>query len=368
MRVLLLGSMGYEGWPTLIRLLKQGHEVIGVDDGSRDRWIRTITLNTDGTLTSYKKTTDKVKMAKILGSYQHCAEDCEAYGTIKEIMDDFEPEVIINLAAQPSAPFSMLSRKNALRTQQNNTGITMNVLWAMREYAPDSVLVHASTMGEYGQPRASIPYDGMLHMNNKDYDGNPNTWMEEQMLFPQNGGSFYHISKIMDTHNILFAAKQWGLRCKILRQGVVFGLHTNDKDELYVHPTRFDVDDYFGTVLNRFVWQAIHGQPITLYGKGMQKRAFLTLEQCVNDLTSFGTLPEKGKPMIRNSVTCLLNLTDLAKTIRGVLNHHYGINVIISNVPNPRIENEDNDLTMEEPLSGVDLEDEIYTLVRRLKQ
>ena len=192
-----------------------------------------------------------------------------------DLFRTFRPESIVHYGEMPSAPYSMRDRDHAVFTQQNNVVNTLNVLWAMREFAPDSHLVKLGTMGEYGTPNIDIE-EGYLDI---EHNGR-----KETILYPKLPGSLYHLSKVHDSNNIHFACRMWGTRATDLNQGVVYGIETEETKLDERLATRFDYDDVFGTALNRFCVQAIIGHPLTVYGKGGQTRGYLNIVdtlQCV---------------------------------------------------------------------------------------
>ena len=186
----------------------------------------------------------------------------------EHLFTDFQPDAIVHYGEMPSAPYSMLDRDHAVFTQQNNVVNTLNVLCAMREFAPDSHLVKLGTMGEYGTPNIDIE-EGYLDI---EHNGR-----KDRLPFPKLPGSLYHLSKVHDSHNIHFACRIWGIRATDLNQGVVYGIETDETKLDDRLATRFDYDEVFGTALNRFCVQAIIGHPLTVYGKGGQTRGYLNI-------------------------------------------------------------------------------------------
>jgi UDP-sulfoquinovose synthase len=356
-KVLVTGWSGYLGWPTTIRLLKLGHEVMGIDNNLRENLV---SMSSSESATPIDDEKTRKKFANKLGKFEYRRVEMTNYYDLHQTIESFEPDYIIHLAAQPSAPYSMINNFSAYSvTQENNNRSTINLLWIMKGMKKKPVLIFASTMGVYGQPEYSIPFDGMMANNGK-----------LEYPIPYMAGSFYHISKTVDEQNIIFATKQWGLKSVIFRQGVVFGLWTNDT-ELMESMTRFDFDTYFGTALNRFVAQAVIGQKMTLYGKGKQTRGFVTLEHCIQDLVSIidrnnmqnlnPNQPEEGKPMIRNSVTDCFGLDKLVEAVMKVIPE-----AEFTHIENPRKEKEENDLVMEESPRPLDLQKEISYLYSAL--
>ena len=267
MKIAVLGGDGYCGWATALYLSDKGHEVAIVDNFARRQWDFELGAQT---LTPIRPLRERLVVWKQLTgkSIESFAGDVTDYEFLSTFVRDFEPEAIVHFAEQRSAPYSMIDRKHAVFTQINNVTGTLNLLYAIQEFVPDCHLVKLGTMGEYGTPNIDIEegYITIEHNGRKDL-----------LPFPKQPGSFYHLSKVHDSHNMMFACKIWGLRATDLNQGVVYGTMTEQTalDEALIN--RFDYDDVFGTVLNRFCIQAAIGQPLTIYGKGGQTRGFLDI-------------------------------------------------------------------------------------------
>jgi UDP-sulfoquinovose synthase len=233
----------------------------------------------------------------------------------------------------PSAPYSMIDREHAIFTQHNNVENTMNVLWAMRDLAPDAHLVKLGTMGEYGTPNIDIE-EGFIQIDHKG--------RRDELPFPKMPGSIYHLSKVHDSHNIHFACRIWGLRATDLNQGVVYGIRT-DETELHERLlTRFDYDEVFGTALNRFCLQAVVGHPLTVYGAGGQTRGFLNIVdtiQCV-ELATLNPAAE-GEFRVFNQFTEQFSVRELAELVQRA-GAEYGIDVNVEHLDNPRVEREEH--------------------------
>lgn len=250
-----------------------------------------------------------------------------------EVFADFQPEAIVHYAEQPSAPFSMLSRTACVSTIQNNVIGTLNVMFAMQHSCPQAHLIKLGTMGEYGTPNIDIE-EGWLDI---EHNGR-----RDRVLYPKKPHSFYHLSKVHDSHNLEFACRVWGMRVTDLNQGVVYG---TDTDETKLHPdlaTSFHYDAIFGTVLNRFVVQAANEISLTVYGSGKQTRGFLNIRdtlQCVE--LAMQNPPEPGDFRVFNQFTEEFSVMDLAKKVERVGNAR-GHQVSIDHIENPRIEQEDH--------------------------
>ncbi len=222
---------------------------------------------------------------------------------------DTLPEAIVHYAEQPSAPYSMKSRETAVETQYSNVIGTLNLLFAMRDQVPDAHLVKLGTMGEYGTPNIDIE-EGFIEIEHKG--------RKDTLPFPKLPGSLYHLSKVHDSHNIHFACRIWGLRATDLNQGVVYGVETDESagDERLI--TRFDYDQYFGTVLNRFCVQAVIGHPLTVYGEGGQTRGFLNIRdtlQCVE--LAVDNPADLGEFRVFNQFTEQFSVGELAELVRA---------------------------------------------------
>jgi UDP-sulfoquinovose synthase len=330
MRILILGGDGYLGWPTAMRFSARGHDVAVVDNFSRRRWH--VQHSTDS-LTPIASLTDRLEAWR-----EHTGREIHPYvGSIEDfsfldsVIAETLPEAIVHYGEQPSAPYSMKSREAAVETQYTNVIGTLNLLFAIRDRVPDCHLVKLGTMGEYGTPDIDIE-EGFIEIEHK---GRTDT-----LPFPKLPGSLYHLSKVHDSHNIHFACRIWGLRSTDLNQGVVYGVETDESaaDERLV--TRFDYDEYFGTVLNRFCVQAVIGHPLTVYGEGGQTRGFLNIRdtlQCVE--LAVANPAELGEYRVFNQFTEQFSVAELAELVRRA-GGEVGRDVEVRRFPNPRIEAE----------------------------
>ncbi len=254
-------------------------------------------------------------------------------GFVDEVFRAFHPEAIVHYGEQPSAPYSMIDRKHAVSTQTNNVVGTLNVLYAMRDVAPEAHLVKLGTMGEYGTPNIDIE-EGFIEI---DHHGRKDT-----LPFPKLPGSMYHLSKVHDSHNIHFASRIWGLKATDLNQGVVYGLRTDETDLDERLCTRFDYDEVLGTALNRFCVQAVVGYPLSVYGKGGQTRGFLNIIDTIQCVTlSLEHPAAAGEYRVFNQFTQQFSVNELALIVQRVAGD-LGINVPIERVDDPRIEAEEH--------------------------
>lgn len=330
MKIAVLGGDGYCGWPTALYLSAKGHQVSIVDNYVRRQWDHELGVQT---LTPIRPLAKRLEVWNELTGRQIELRvgDITDYDFLSSYFQAFEPEAVIHYAEQRAAPYSMIDRKHAVFTQVNNIVGTLNLLFAIREYNPQCHLVKLGTMGEYGTPNIDIE-EGYITI---EHNGRKDT-----LPYPKQPGSFYHLSKVHDSHNIMFVCKIWGLRATDLNQGVVYGTMTDEVvlDEALIN--RFDYDEVFGTVLNRFCVQAAIGKPLTVYGKGGQTRGFLDIRDTVRCIELACLNPAKeGEFRVFNQFTeqfSVLDLAHLVQTAGGKM----GFSVEINHLPDPRVEAE----------------------------
>ncbi len=332
MKIGVLGGDGYCGWATALYLSARGHQVSIVDNYIRRQWDYELGVQT---LTPIRPLAERLKLWQQLTGHtiDLFVGDCTDYDFLASYMKASEPEAVIHFAEQRSAPYSMIDRKHAVGTQVNNVVGTMNLLFAVKDLQPDCHIVKLGTMGEYGTPNIDIEegYINIEHNGRRDL-----------LPFPKQPGSFYHLSKVHDSHNMMFACKIWKLRATDLNQGVVYGTVT---DETMLHEgliNRFDYDEVFGTVLNRFCVEAAAGHPLTVYGKGGQTRGFLDIRdtiRCVELACHNPAAP--GECRVYNQFTEQFSVSDLAKLVQtaGV---KMGLEVTVEQLPDPRVESEEH--------------------------
>src|SRR6516162_6929807 len=332
MRIIVLGGDGYCGWATALYLSGKGHAVAIVDNLVRRQWDHELGAQT---LTPIRPLSDRVKAWRELSgnTIDAFVGDVTDYDFLSSVIEEFAPEAVIHFAEQRSAPYSMIDRKHAVFTQVNNVVGTLNLLFALREFQPDCHLIKLGTMGEYGTPNIDIEegYITIEHNGRRDV-----------LPYPKQAGSFYHLSKVHDSHNIMFACKIWGLRATDLNQGVVYGTMTDEValDEGLIN--RFDYDEVFGTVLNRFCVQAATGVPLSVYGKGGQTRGFLDLRDTVRCVEIACLNPAKqGEFRVFNQFTEQFNVLELAQMVQ-VSGKELGLKVQIKHLADPRVEAENH--------------------------
>ena len=259
--------------------------------------------------------------------------DLNHYDFLSEVFRQVRPEAFVDFAEQRSAPYSMIDREHAVYTQTNNVMGTLNVLYAIKEFAPDCHLIKLGTMGEYGTPNIDIE-EGFIEIEHKG--------RKDRMPYPKQAGSFYHLSKVHDSNNIMFACKTWGIRATDLNQGVVYGQCIEETMLDPVLVNRFDYDGVYGTALNRFIIQAAVGHDLTVYGKGKQTRAFLNIEDTVKCIEIAANNPaERGKFRVFNQFTEYFSVLDLAERTKKVADE-VDLKVNIEYIENPRVELEEH--------------------------
>ena len=326
-----MGMDGYLGWTLAMYMTGRGHEVCGVDNFSRRRnvkeigsWSATPIITMEERLKAYKKATGK-ELEFYEGDLVH-------YDFTDLVVKKERPDTIVHLGEIPCAPYSMIDVEHCNYTMMNNIIGTNNILFAMHKHAPECHLLKLGTLGEYGTPNIDIP-EGYFEI---EYRGR-----KDRLPFPRQAGSWYHQTKVHDTHNIMFACKIWGLRSTDIMQGVVHGIVTDDmvNDDLL---TRFDFDEVWGTALNRFCSQAVIGHELTPYGKGGQTRGYIALRDSMQCLTiSTENPPDGGEYRTFNQFDECYSVNELAEHVVDVAGE-FGIEAKIWNIENPRLEAEEH--------------------------
>ena len=332
MRVFIAGIDGYLGWPLAIYLHARGHEVAGADLMLRRQWVAEVggisALPIGGRaqrLAAFKDATGAALDFRV--------GDLTDYQFVKGCFQDFQPEAVVHLGQMPSAPYSMMDQAHCVWTQRNNLVNNLNILWAMKEAAPAAHLIKLGTMGEYGTPAVDIP-EGFFEV---EFRGR-----KDRLPFPRQAGSWYHQSKVHDSHNTHFASKIWGARATDIMQGVVFGARIPEMGGDPRLRTRLDFDQCFGTAINRFCCQAVIGHPLTLFGLGRQKRGFLPLADSMQCLAlAVENPPGAGEYRVFNQFENAYSISELAYLVKDVA-ADIGLSVEINRYENPRTEMEEH--------------------------
>ena len=330
--MLILGGDGYLGWPQAMYLSARGYEVCVVDNFAKREWEREIGVrplipiaSLEQRSAAWRELTGRAIAIEV--------GDLTDYGFVDQVVRRFQPEAIVHYGEQPSAPYSMIDVAHATYTQSNNVVGTLNVLFAMRDVAPDAHLVKLGTMGEYGTPNIDIE-EGYLTV---EHNGR-----SHEFLYPKTAGSLYHLSKVHDSHNIHFACRIWGLRATELNQGVVYGVET---DETALDPrlvTSFHYDEVFGTALNRFCVQAVADEPITPYGLGGQTRGYINIRDTMACIELAVRNPaDRGELRVYNQFTEQFTVNELAEAVTSAA-RELGYEPRVIHAANPRVEAEDH--------------------------
>ena len=368
MRILILGGDGYLGWPTSMRFERLGHDVHAVDNYLRRH--AHAEAGTDSLTPIAASLPERASAFRgVTGLEIGVSEgDLLDWDVVERIFRDFRPEAIVHYGEMPSAPYSMIDREHAVFTQTNNVINTLNVLYAMAEFAPDAHLVKLGTMGEYGTPDIDIE-EGFIEIHHKG--------KSDILPFPKLPGSMYHLTKVHDSNNIHFACRIWGLRSTDLNQGVVYGIETEDTTLDERLNTRFDYDEVFGTALNRFCLQAVIGHPLTVYGTGGQTRGYLNIVDTIRCVElAILNPPEAGEYRVFNQFTEQFSVLDLARLVQSA-GKQVGIDVRVDHLDNPRVEKEEHyykamhtkllDLGLEPHLLSETLIESMFATIERYK-
>lgn len=330
MRILILGGDGYLGWPQSLYLSGKGHDVVIFDNLMRRHF--DLERGFDSLIPLHTLHERVAAWKEISGrTIQAVIGDTTDYEALSAVFQAFQPEAVVHFAEQRSAPYSMIDRKHAVFTQVNNVAGTLNVLYAIKEYAPECHLVKLGTMGEYGTPNIDIE-EGFIEIHHKG--------RSDVLPYPKQPSSFYHLSKVHDSHNIMFCCKTWGLRATDLNQGIVYGVET---DETMLDPrlaTRYDYDQIYGTALNRFCVQAAVNYPLTVYGSGQQTRGYINVRDTIRCIElAIASQPRESEYRVFNQITEQFSLVQLADMVARQ-SASFGLEAEIRHIPNPRVEAE----------------------------
>ncbi len=332
MKVLILGADGYLGWATCMHFSSKGHEVTAVDNYFRRKASERLGCPP---LILTPELPRRAKTWKDMGgkAIRVLPGDITDYDFLLSVFSKCRPDVVVHYAEQPSAVYSMMGRDTAAFTLMNNLVGTLNLAYAVRETGAACHIVKLGTMGEYGTPDIDIE-EGWIEIAHKG--------RKDKFLFPRQAGSIYHTSKIQDTDLLWFFARTWGLSITDLMQGPVYGISTEEDGMYPALMPNFNYDEVFGTVLNRFIVQAVAGHPLTVYGKGGQVRGYINIKdtlQCVY-LSSMRP-PGPGELRVFNQVTETFTVKELAAMVKKA-GEKLGYEVRIENMENPRVEQEEH--------------------------
>ena len=331
-RLLVLGADGYLGFPVSLYFASKGWSVHAVDNLSKRHIENIEDISPLIALPAFndrfkewnnnfaKNDSEKIK--------SYILDIAKNNRQLYNLFEEINPDSIIHFAEQPSAPYSMKGRSEAVATQMNNITGTLNLIFAIKKFNPNCHLIKLGTMGEYGTPNIDIE-EGWLDLNHND--------RTDRVLFPKKPGSFYHLSKVHDSNNLEYSCRTWGLRITDLNQGIVYGSHTNLTKNKDLH-TSFHYDSIFGTAINRFIAQALSQNPITIYGSGSQTRAYLHIDDVIKCIEiSLNNPAREGEFKVRNQFTEFKSIKDLAYLVKDSLDE-IGYQAEIKNINNPRVE------------------------------
>ena len=339
MRVMILGIDGYLGWPLALKLGSMGFQISGIDNYTRRD---AVAEKGSHTVVPVERMTQRLQYAsEILGlNINYRRMDIRDRDQLAVFIEEVKPEAVVHYAEIPSAPYSMVDADHAIEVQDNNVLGTLGLLWLMKDIVPESSLIKLGTMGEYGVPLTGRPiFEGMFP-SDATLKWRGREWSLGGEITPRDPVSFYHVSKVQDTYNVYEACKYWWLRSFDIQQGVIYGIHTEETAKDARLRTRFDMDEWFGTVINRFVSQAIAGMPLTIYGTGEQIKGFIALDDAMECMVRLIiSPPEPGQYDVVNQVSGLYKLNEIAETIAKVAKK-YDIDVEIQRIENPRVETE----------------------------
>jgi UDP-sulfoquinovose synthase len=330
MNILVLGGDGYLGWPTALHLSALGHHVTVVDNLVRREYDAEMGVDSLVPISSLDQ-----RVAKWHELSGHRVEvrigDLTDAAFTYAVVAEGKPDAIVHFGEQRSAPYSMIDREHAVYTQVNNVVGTLNLMYAIAELNPAIHLVKLGTMGEYGYPNIDIE-EGFIEITHNG--------RTDVLPYPKQPGSFYHLSKVHDSANIMFACRVWGLRSTDLNQGIVYGQSTPETDLDPVLATRFDYDGVFGTVLNRFCVQAVMGLPLTVYGAGGQTRGMLNIRDTLACVTLALQNPAaEGEYRVFNQFTESFSVRQMAELVKDASDQPVEI---AQGLENPRVEREEH--------------------------
>ncbi len=339
MAILITGADGYIGWPATLRVAREFPEerIVGVDNYARRRWVEEVGSVSAVPIAS---TNERLKAAWEHGyrNISFIEGDLCDRDFVNQLYVTYRPRIVLHLAAQPSAPYSEISGERANYTQHNNTQSTRNLLWGLKENnLLDTLFVETTTTGVYGAPEFDIP-EGYVEI---ERNGRRDT-----VIFPGMAGSWYHMSKCQDVNNLWLANRQWKLSVVDLRTAITYGTTTDDTAKDARLATRFDFDFYFGVVVNRFAAQALSGFPITVYGKGAQKKPYIGLQDAVDSIAAAAHRQGTGKFEIFNQTSGPVGIGEIAEAIENNA-REMGLRVEVEHIENPRVEKEEHQMVME---------------------
>lgn len=339
-KILITGFDGYTGWPVTLAISKRykKSKILGIDNLKRRAWVKNVNSCSANQISSIQ---NRIKVAKKYGykNIRFIKGDLTNLIFVKNVINKFKPDIIIHLASQPSAPYANLNSKNCNFTHYNNNISTLNLLWSIKETNRIELtkFIVTTTTGVYGQPKFEIP-EGFIKAINKN--------KKDTISFANQGGSWYHITKSNDINNLWLANKLWKLNIIDLRTSIVYGMDTEDTKKNKILSTRFDFDYFFGVVINRFCAMSVINHDLSIYGKGLLKRPFISLKDFVHSIVNLIEYKSKKSFEVFNQTTELLSIKHLAAEISKQSNK-IGCKSNLNFIKNPRVEKEEHQMKME---------------------
>ncbi len=340
--MLLTGGDGYIGWPTAVRIASRtDDQIVLVDNFGRRDWVETVGSTSATPVVSMAERLEAASEVHGVRNLSFVEGDLTDGEFVDRLIRIHEPETIVHTAAQPSAPYSQISRDRANFTQHNNLQATRNLLWSLQEHGlEDTHFIETTTTGVYGAPEFPIPEGGATMEHRGERDDVP---------FPAMAGSWYHLTKSHDAANMRLAHDQFDIPVSDVRTAITHGTETTETAADPRLGTRFDFDYYFGVVAHRFCAQAVAGYPMTVYGRGEQRKPFIALEDAVEGLARLALTDPNERPddhTVYNQVTRSISIVEIAETVADVANE-FGLGVEVEHFENPRSEDETHAMEIE---------------------
>lgn len=337
MTIVVTGADGYIGWPTILKLAKEFPDarIVGIDNFARRKWVEEVGSTSIIPIAPMEK---RLKKAHELGfrNISFIRGELTDREFVRTIIKVFKPEVVLHLAAQPSAPYSQINLDKAYYTQKNNVLGTLNLLWALREEGlTNTHFIETTTTGVYGAPNLRIP-EGFIEVFDKE--GN-----KDVLPFPNIASSFYHVTKGFDAVNMWLMNMQTGMPCTDVRTSIVYGTDTEETMLDEKLSTRFDVDFYFGTLFNRWAAMLIANYPLTVYGSGKQIKPFISLEDACQSLVNIVKKGNDGEYRVYNQLVEYVRIRNLAEDLNKAAEEVLGKSPGVEFIPNPRKEKEESE-------------------------
>jgi nucleoside-diphosphate-sugar epimerase len=336
----MTGVDGYLGWPALIRFAKvfNNDRLIAVDNFARRRWVTEM-----GARSAFEIPTmdERLQRLHTMGCHNisFIDSDLRDYTVVKDLVASYQPEVVVHMAAQPSAPYSHINADKAAYTQHLNMAMTRNLLWALRENnLLKTHFIETTTTGIYGAPSFMIPEGAIVAM---DADGK-----QDRIPYPNMASSWYHVSKGFNATNMQLMQFQTGMPTTDIRTSIIYGIDTQETKQDTTLTTRFDFDFYFGTLFNRWCAMAVIDHPLTVYGSGNQIKPFIHLDDAVESLVQAVIKGNPGEYRVFNQLTEYVRIIDLAQMIVDYLQAQ-GRSAAIEKIANPRVEKEEQEYRFE---------------------